>query len=69
MKIDKLAIWGIAIGFIGIAFAYFSDSKSLYDLFGGLFGIGSGITLAIITVITTYLVKQDPPERIGLYQY
>ncbi|QVL58359.1 MAG: DMT family transporter [Simkaniaceae bacterium] len=68
VKIDKLAIWGIAMGFIGIAFAYFSDSKSLYDLFGGLFGLGSGVTLAIITVITTYLVKQDPPERIGLYQ-
>lgn len=31
-------------------------------------GSGSAITLAIITVITAYLVKQDPPIRIGLYQ-
>ncbi|MGE3533412.1 MAG: DMT family transporter [Parachlamydiales bacterium] len=67
-KIANLSIAGIISGFMGIGFVYFADSKSVYDIFGGLLGLGSGITLAIITVITTYLVKQDPPERIGLYQ-
>ena len=67
-KISKVATSGIFLSSIGIVYVYFSDSKSLYDLLGGTFGVGAGITLAIITVITAYLVKQDPPIRIGLYQ-
>lgn len=68
IKIRKLSFFGISVGFIGIVYGYFSDSKSIHDLFGGVFGLFSGITLAIITIFTAFLIKQDPPERIGLYQ-
>jgi len=67
IKIKKLAFFGIITGFIGILFVYFFDISSIYDLIGGAFGIFSGITLGIIVIITSYMVKQDPPLRIGFY--
>jgi drug/metabolite transporter (DMT)-like permease len=67
-KIFKFSWVGIAISSLGIGVVFFSDARSLYSLWGWFMGSGSAITLAIITVITAYLVKQDPPIRIGLYQ-
>ena len=68
IKIKKLSILGIVLGLFGIIYIYSFDFKTFHSLIGGTFGLISGITLAIITVITTFLVKQDPPLRIGLYQ-
>lgn len=67
-KIFKFSWVGILLSSIGIGIVFFSDARSLYSIWGGVMGSGSAITLAIITVITAYLVKQDPPIRIGLYQ-
>lgn len=68
VRIRKISKLGIFVGFIGILFVYLSDLKSFYDFLGGILGSTSGFTLAVITVITAYLIKQDPPIRIGLYQ-
>ncbi|CCB87867.1 EamA family transporter [Simkania negevensis] len=68
IKVSKISWLGIFIGVFGIFFVYSFDIKSIFDILGGFFGTMSGVTLAIITIITTYLVKQDPPLRIGLYQ-
>ena len=68
IKVSKLTWVGIIIGVLGIIYVYSFDIHSIFDIVGGIFGTLSGITLAIITVITTYLVLQDPPLRIGLYQ-
>lgn len=68
IKISKVSLWGIIIGALGIGFVYAFDIKSVFDLIGGFFGTMSGVSLAVITIITSYLVKQDPPLRIGLYQ-
>lgn len=68
IKIFPLSKWGILFGFAGIVFVYILDASSRYTLIGATLGLSSGLTLAIITIITTYLIKLDPPERIGLYQ-
>lgn len=68
IKIRVAALIGILVGLGGVIFVYSYDIKSWYDLIGGVIGTLSGLTLAIITIITCYLVKQDPPIRIGLYQ-
>jgi drug/metabolite transporter (DMT)-like permease len=67
-RISKLSLAGIALSFVGIGIVFCSDARSLYNLWGWFLGSGSGFSLAIITVITAFLVKQDPPIRIGLYQ-
>ena len=68
IKLKRVAIFGVIVGLIGILFIYWFDTKTLHDIIGGIFGSVSGFTLALITIITSYLVKQDPPLRIGLYQ-
>lgn len=68
IKIGKISVVGVLIGLLGIFYVYIYDLSCNYDLIGGFIGIASGLTLGIITIITTYLVKQDPPIRIGLYQ-
>ena len=67
-QISVRAAMGIILSFMGIIYVYFADSRSLYDVIGGVFGVSAGFTLAVITVITAYLVKKDPPIRIGFYQ-
>ncbi len=64
--IGKIAIIGILIGFLGICFVNILDVK-FYSL-GGLIGIISGIGLALIIVMTTYMVKRDSPLLIAFYQ-
>ncbi|WP_420421691.1 DMT family transporter [Simkania sp.] len=68
IKIRVAALIGILIGLAGVIYVYSYDIRTLYDLIGGTIGTLSGVTLALITIITCYLVKQDPPIRIGLYQ-
>lgn len=68
IKVGKTTIVGVLIGLAGVIFVYSFDIHSEYDLIGGVIGTTSGLTLGIITIITTYLIKQDPPIRIGLYQ-
>lgn len=67
IKIGKYSKYGIVVGFFGLIFVIFRESSSIYNLFGAFFGIGSGFTLGLIKVITPFLIKQDPPFRIGLY--
>jgi drug/metabolite transporter (DMT)-like permease len=68
IKIRPIGLLGIILGFSGIITVYVVVFDSVYDLIGAVFGSISGFTLALITVITSYLVKQDPPLRIGFYQ-
>ncbi|MFA5906426.1 MAG: DMT family transporter [Desulfobacula sp.] len=68
IKVRPVGILGILIGLSGIITVYVVVYRSVYDLIGAFFGTVSGFTLAVITIITSYLVKQDPPLRIGLYQ-
>lgn len=67
IKISKISVTGIAISLIGVV-AAFLFLRSTHDVFGGILGAFSGFSLAVLTVITSYLIKQDPPLRIGLYQ-
>ncbi len=68
IKMRGFKFWGNILGFITIIYLCAVNFTSVYSLFGWFFGTFSGITLAIITIITSYLVKQDPPLRIGFYQ-
>jgi len=68
IKVGRISVVGVLIGLLGVLYVYIYDLNSQYDLIGGFIGIASGLTLGVITIITTYLVKQDPPIRIGLYQ-
>ncbi len=68
IKMMGLKLWGNILGILTIAYLCAVNFTSLYTLFGWFFGTFSGFTLAIITIITSYLVKQDPPLRIGFYQ-
>lgn len=68
IKIRPIGLLGIILGFMGIVTVWVVDFHSAYDFIGAIFGSISGFTLALITVITSYLVKQDPPLRIGFYQ-
>lgn len=67
IKINKLTWLGVTIGAGGIVFIYLFDLSSIHDLMGGVFGSISGITLAIVILLTRYMVRRDPPLRIGLY--
>ena len=68
IKVRPIGVLGILIGLVGIITVYVVAYRTIYDLIGAFFGTLSGFTLAVITIITSYLVKQDPPLRIGLYQ-
>ena len=70
VKVRALGWLGIFIGFIGIGFIYSFDIKfnTFYGLLGGSIGVFSGIGLGAVVILTSYMVKQDPPLRIALYQ-
>jgi drug/metabolite transporter (DMT)-like permease len=70
VKINYLQWIGILIGFCGIGFVYSFDLKlhTLHGFIAGLIGLSSGIGLAVIIVLQSYMVKNDPPLRIALYQ-
>lgn len=70
IKIDVLGWIGILIGFIGIGFVYSFDIKlnTFHGFLGGCTGIFSGFGLGVIVILTSYMVKNDPPLRIALYQ-
>jgi drug/metabolite transporter (DMT)-like permease len=68
IRVRRFGRLGIFLGFIGIIVVYTAEFRSFHDLIGAVFGTIAGLTLAIITVISSYLVKQDPPIRIGFYQ-
>ncbi len=64
-------IWsGICIGLFGVGMFYFKNF-SLYE-FGGISGatiaIISAILMSIIIIMSSYMVKNDPPLRIAFYQ-
>ncbi len=67
MKVSRITWLGVLVGIGGIFFIYFFDLSSINDLVGGAFGTISGISLAIVILLTRYMVKKDPPTRIGLY--
>jgi drug/metabolite transporter (DMT)-like permease len=64
--VGKIALIGMLIGFLGICFVNIFDFQ-VYSL-GGLIGLFSGIGLAFIVVITSYMVKRDSPLVIAFYQ-
>ncbi len=65
---SRFLVWvGVVIGFVSIALVWYFDSNSIRDFVGGGLGTLSGILLAIITFITRYIVRRDPPLRIALY--
>lgn len=65
-KIRRLVWVGISLGFIGVSLTYFSDISVLN--IGGLIGFFAGILMAFIILLTSYMVKKDPPTRIATYQ-
>ncbi len=64
--VSRTAIIGLLIGFLGIAFVNVFDLK--FNSLGGIIGISSGLGLAFIVVITSYMVKKDSPLVIAFYQ-
>jgi drug/metabolite transporter (DMT)-like permease len=64
--IGRTAVIGLLIGFLGICFVNVFDFK--FYSWGGVIGILSGIGLAFIVVITSYMVKKDSPLVIAFYQ-
>ncbi|PCI94130.1 hypothetical protein COB11_04335 [Candidatus Aerophobetes bacterium] len=61
-------VWvGVVIGTLGILFIWSLDFSSVHDIVGGLFGTLSGVLLAITIFLTRYMVRRDPPLRIGFY--
>ena len=64
--IPRFAVVGLLIGFLGVSFVNAFDFR--VSSWGGLIGIFSGIGLAYIVVITSYMVKNDSPLIIGFYQ-
>ncbi|MCH9621994.1 MAG: hypothetical protein S4CHLAM20_14270 [Chlamydiia bacterium] len=67
IKLPKGVWLGTVIGTLGIGFVLYFDYQSLYDFIGGLFGILAGICLCLIIFLTRYMVRRDPPLRIGFY--
>ncbi len=67
MKSPLLAWLGVLIGFFSIGFIWWFDFSSIYDIVGGGLGTLSGVLLAIITFMTRYMVRRDPPLRIMFY--
>jgi drug/metabolite transporter (DMT)-like permease len=64
--IGRTAVIGLLAGFLGICFVNVFDFK--FYSWGGVIGISSGIGLAFIVVITSYMVKKDSPLVIAFYQ-
>lgn len=64
--VGRTAVIGLLIGFLGICFVNIFDFK--FDSLGGFIGVSSGIGLAFIVVITSYMVKRDSPLVIAFYQ-
>lgn len=61
-------VWfGVIIGTIGILFVYSFDYSSIHDIMGGVFGTLSGVLLSLTILLTRYMVRRDPPLRIGVY--
>ncbi len=66
VKINKISVIGIILATSIIFLTYFQNQQG--GSFGGfIWGLVSGITLAIITVMTSYLVEFVPTRIIGLY--
>lgn len=61
-------VWaGVIIGTLGILYIWALDFTSTHDIIGGSFGTLSGVLLAITIFLTRYMVRRDPPLRIGFY--
>lgn len=61
-------VWiGILLGTAGVLFIYSLDFSSVSDIIGGTFGTIAGFLLAVIIFLTRYMVRRDPPLRIGFY--
>lgn len=69
-KIASIAWGGLILGFLGAGFVYSFDIQlhSTGGIIGGVIGFSSGIGLAAIVLLTSYMVKKDPPLRIAFYQ-
>ncbi len=66
IKVKRSLTLVMAIGAVSLIFIYHEDLIAHSPL-SWFFGTSSGLTLAIITLMTSYMIKQDPPLRIGLY--
>ncbi len=69
-KIGKRWIW-IGIAFLGIITVIYTDFQSLHwirSAIGALFGILSVVLLAIVLLMTSYMVHNDKPITIVFYQ-
>ena len=66
-KIKKTSFIGILLSLGGLPLVYFSNISSPYTFINGTFGILSGIIMATITILTSFMIEKDPPFRIGLY--
>lgn len=66
IKIEKSQKIIMLIGVTALLFVFKED---LFDhsILSWIYGTTSGLTLAIITLMTSYLIKRDPPLRIGIY--
>ena len=61
-------VWiGILLGTCGVLYIYSLDLFSIRDIVGGFFGTIAGFLLAILIFLTRYMVRRDPPLRIGFY--
>lgn len=58
---------GILLGTAGVGFIYYQDLSSESSIIGGLFGIFAAFLLAILIFLTRFMVRRDPPLRIGFY--
>ena len=63
----QLSVWvGAVIGFFGVGLLSTFNVEILSA--AGISGIISAIILAIIVILTSYIVHNDPPSRIAFYQ-
>lgn len=63
----QVPVWtGVIIGFLGVGLLSTFNVQVFSS--AGLAGIGSGALLAIMIIITSYIVSKDPPSRIAFYQ-
>lgn len=64
-KAEKIQIYGVIIGFAGVATIYTPDYGIISV--GGILGLVSGISMAIIFLLTSTMIHRDPPLRITFY--
>ena len=65
----KAAIWiGIIIGFVGVSWTYFGGDNLSFINKGGMYSFIGAVGMAILIVMTSYMVKNDPPLRIAFFQ-